>query len=244
MSRHIPPPSMQSERIAHEQYLEQNAWARPQMPIHAHGTPGISHTPDWADSSAGKHARQSALGTRNSSPFATPLPQKHMQQIEQPPSSGAATVGMNSDGIGSSEAPMPSSAVAAPPTVDRMALFHQLGGSSNQTSPLAFPKVRENGASFDPPGFRNISGMSGASTIDAPPEVVAGMEEMTPNKSFPPVLAAEQSSGPQPFPTSQIHLRLGDESKDVYASAGFRAQVGAFGTPTPLHAPPRAGNGS
>ncbi|RMZ33068.1 hypothetical protein D0859_02796 [Hortaea werneckii] len=171
----------EQERIAHEQYIEQNAWAQPQRLTHHHGTPNLTHTDNWAEQPAGgAHAAARNLGRslnapnasgRTASPFATPLPQKRSQPLDQ--SSSAGTVAMGSDG---QEAP--SSILAAPPTSERM---HTFAGS--QGSPLLVNKQRHlpqqqpsqnGGTTTEGTGgwrnFSNMSGVSGTSTIDAPPD--------------------------------------------------------------------------
>lgn len=219
--------------------------------MQVHGTPGISHTPDWAEptpvvhnSAANKpfarningQSQTQNPGQRYSSPsFATPVP----QQKNGPPSlqqqnlsSGAANFGMNSDRIvreNESDSAVPSSVIAQPPSTiaDRTAFLHhydggqdQGGSSSLQTSPITFPKPRENGigasaaaAATELPGFRNISGVSGVSTIDAPPEG----DDNTQNKTSASLLPSA--------PLSE------DESP---ATRFIRPPEGAFGTPAPL----------
>ncbi|KAI7641003.1 hypothetical protein KC318_g22020, partial [Hortaea werneckii] len=171
----------EQERLAHEQFIEQNAWAQPQRLTHHHGTPNLTHTDNWAEQPAGgAHASARNLGRslnapnasgRTASPFATPLPQNRSQPLDQ--SSSAGTVAMGSDG---QEAP--SSVLAAPPTSERM---HTFAGS--QGSPLMVNKQRhlpqqqqsQNGdTTTEGTGgwrnFSNMSGVSGTSTIDAPPD--------------------------------------------------------------------------
>ncbi|KAI6798147.1 hypothetical protein KC361_g3519 [Hortaea werneckii] len=171
----------EQERLAHEQFIEQNAWAQPQRLTHHHGTPNLTHTDNWAEQPAGgAHAAARNLGRglnapnasgRTASPFATPLPQKRSQPLDQ--SSSAGTVAMGSDG---QEAP--SSVLAAPPTSERM---HTFAGS--QGSPLLVNKQRHlppqqpsqnGGTTTEGTGgwrnFSNMSGVSGTSTIDAPPD--------------------------------------------------------------------------
>ncbi|KAI7378649.1 hypothetical protein KC328_g13778 [Hortaea werneckii] len=171
----------EQERLAHEQFIEQNAWAQPQRLTHHHGTPNLTHTDNWAEQpTGGAHAAARNLGRslnntnasgRTASPFATPLPQNRTQPLDQ--SSSAGTVAMGSDG---QEAP--SSVLAAPPTSDRM---HTFAGS--QGSPLMVNKQRHlpqqqqsqnGGTTTEGTGgwrnFSNMSGVSGTSTIDAPPD--------------------------------------------------------------------------
>ncbi|KAK3704347.1 Transcriptional regulatory protein [Vermiconidia calcicola] len=185
----------QNERLAHEQFIEQNPWARPQAPIHTHGsTPGISHTPDWAEPSAGTHHGPSTRNLirnlsgqylQNSSPLGTPIP-AHRQVLGD----------------------------AVP---ERISLLYQ-----HQRSPgMAVPKQRQNGAELT--GFRNISNLSGASTIDAPLPHDSSADARKQN------VPAQQV-----FDTSQLHA--GRQHQEVLHAAGFRPQEapGAFGTPAPL----------
>ncbi|GAB7365141.1 hypothetical protein MBLNU230_g6229t1 [Neophaeotheca triangularis] len=171
-----------NERLAHEQFIEQNAWARPQMPLHsAHGTPNLTHTPDWAEPQASaKHLMRNISGgmgrtsaRNNGSPFQTPVPNKRME-------------------MAASDGPEPpSSVLAVPPGGDR-ALHNQNNSSaqvSRQGSPLQVSKRRQPHQPTDqqPQGHslqtqqqqhqhhnsshhesRNISNISGTSTIDAP----------------------------------------------------------------------------
>lgn len=222
-----------------ENFLQQNAWARPQAPIHNHATLAINHTPDWAvEPSTGGHntAKQlirnlSGQAHRTASPYATPLTQK--RPLAEHNSSGG-TLPLSSDGP-----ELPSSLLAAPPTMSRMGLMNQ--ASSNQTSPVTFPKHRNlghNGPELT--GFRNISGfsaISGASTIDAPPEPDHPRDRQNEAaKAAMPNLTHVPSVSHTVFDTSQLHRHARDE-REVYPNAGFRPQEGAFGTPAPL--PPR-----
>lgn len=225
--------------------------------MQVHGTPGISHTPDWAEPTPSVHAHSGPSkqimrnlsgqmpGQRHSSPFATPVPQqKHVPPAYEHPSSDAANT------FGENEPPVPSSVVAQPPsTVDRSAFRHyegqdHQGGSSLQTSPITFPKPRENGAAplttttTDLPGFRNISGISGVSTIDAPETLEDAVPQEKPPLSslLPAPLTSEESTGGQQiFETSQLHRHAEGDKRDVYASSRLiRPPEGAFGTPAPL----------
>lgn len=209
----------QRERLAHEQYLEQNAWARPQAPIHNHGTPNLTHTADWA-AEPGTHSKNLMrnLGSgmhRTGSPYATPMPQRRAP-VDQ---SSSGTVGVNSDPVDP-----PSSVLAAPPTSDRMG--HAYLGRE-QASPLTVSKHRQNGGELT--GFRNISG---ASTIDAPPDSAERDREAARDALMG---ISKQASAPQSvFDTSQVARHGFDKrQQEVYASASFRPQPGAFGTPTP-----------
>ncbi|KAK3718579.1 Transcriptional regulatory protein [Vermiconidia calcicola] len=193
----------QNERLAHEQFIEQNPWARPQAPIHhAHGsTPGISHTPDWAEPSAGTHHGPSTRNLirnlsgqyLNSSPLGTPIP-AHRQ-------------------------------VLGDAALERISLLYQ-----HQQSPgMAVPKQRQNGAELT--GFRNISNLSGASTIDAP----------LPHDTSSADVIKRNVPVQQVFDTSQLHA--GRQHQEVLHAAGFRPQeaLGAFGTPAPLSSSAAAG---
>ncbi|KAK5132767.1 hypothetical protein LTR08_008652 [Meristemomyces frigidus] len=234
----IPTVSAQNERLAHEQFIEQNAWAQPQRPIHTHGTPNLTHTPDWAEPGPHSSARNVIRnisgqipvgGSANRSPFMTPMPQKQRAPVEH---SSSGTVAVGSDGV-----EMPSSVLAAPPTADRMHFVQQQGVGSGQVSPLMVNKYRQNGTELT--GYRNMSGMSGASTIDAPlgsAEKGAGGREQyqlqTGNKSLPALLS-EISAPRQMFDAGQMH-RHGEERREKYPGAGYRLREGVFGTPAPM----------
>lgn len=269
----MPNISAQNERLAHDQYIEQNAWAQPQRAVHHHGYPNLTHTDNWAEPGPHSHATaahsarnllrnlsgnntQNGPAARTGSPFTTPLPQKRTQP---PNHSSSGTVPMGSDGP-----EPPSSVLAAPPTRDRMQQqgpFHDHNTNSHSTtsggSPLVVNKHRQNGTELT--GFRNISnisGVSGASTIDAPPDSAEkdrqrdrGRERERDreregdgegNKSLPALLT-ETSAPNQAFETSQLH-RLHDDGRggggggrrEVYPANPFRAQEGAFGTPGPM----------
>lgn len=213
--------------------------------MHTHGTPGISHTPDWAEPNAGgynsaKHLIRNLSGQmhRTMSPYATPSTQKrHLpEQI-----SSAGTLPLNSDGLDP-----PSSVIAAPPTTSRIELMNH--GSNNHSSPVTYAKVRQHGqpGQAAPSGsvvneYRNFSGISaisGASTIDAPQEVDPAQDRQSEAaKSGMPTLSQISSASHSVFDTSQLHRHPRDDMRDVYPNAGFRPQEGAFGTPAPL--PPR-----
>ncbi|KAK1024878.1 Transcriptional regulatory protein [Friedmanniomyces endolithicus] len=133
----------QNEALAHQQYIEQNAWAQSQRPLHNNlGTPNLTHTPDWVDRPGGNHGSSarnlirnlsgngglnhtrdqgpghSHLPSRTGTPFATPLPQKRAGLSQLPAEqllSSSGTVGMGSDG-----AEAPSSVLAAPATGERV----------------------------------------------------------------------------------------------------------------------------
>ncbi|KAF2718176.1 hypothetical protein K431DRAFT_287910 [Polychaeton citri CBS 116435] len=216
---HAFPPPPTNERLAHEQYLEQNAWARPQGPIPAHGTPNLTHTPDWAEpTTAGtaKHVMRNLSGLpRVKSPFTTPMPPRR-QHVEH---SSAGTV------PNSEVTDPPSSVIAAPPTSNRAdGLQHY-----NQSSPLTVLKHRIShndgvGANGEREltGFRNVSNMSSisnASTVDAP----IGHVQDSENKAWEEKIKNAQpghhqsmwhSEHPpqQPFLTSALH-RLNDSNR-------------------------------
>nr|OQO21901.1 hypothetical protein B0A51_10518 [Rachicladosporium sp. CCFEE 5018] len=168
----LKPTSTFSERRAHEQYLEQNAWARPQQTVvPAYGTPNLTHTADWVDQPTGgpRHLMRnlsglgnggSAYGSKQSSPFATPIPSARQMEAER------------------GDVPdVPSSVLAAPPTDIRL---QSHGQGVFASSPLQVIKQRPNGmahdvhdASRDPsreglPAGNGSRIISGTSTIDAP----------------------------------------------------------------------------
>lgn len=209
--------------MAHEQFIERNAWAQPQGPLHTLNTPNISHTPDWADQpftgsgGAAKHLIRNLSGQtpgvqRTGSPYATPLPQKRAPMDFS--SSGTIAMG-NSDGP---DHP-PSSVVAAPPTSQRISLLNDppsTTGGGPQTSPLTVPKHRHH----DPhpaladrekglTGFRNISNLSNASTIDAPPDAPPPPPRTatTPHRDLPP----------GPHAHLYAHRELGGNGHHIYS---------------------------
>lgn len=224
-SAHNAAVSAPSERQAHDQFLEQNAWARPQQSaMPSHGTPNLTHTPDWVDQPAGaRHIMRNLTGPgqRTGSPFATPV-------------SGKRAAAFASDGD------ISSSALAAPPSNPRT-LIHGISTGS----PLQVAKQRQpNGHSGEREltGFRNISNISSTSTIDAPlsAEKLQDNDRSHSHESLMsrhlPALNSEVSAPQQPFETSQMHRHPnsaeGGHGKDVYANPGFRPAEGAFGTPT------------
>ncbi|SMQ46632.1 unnamed protein product [Zymoseptoria tritici ST99CH_1A5] len=214
----------QSERIAHEQFVEQNAWARSQGPILNHGPPGLTHTPDWASEPGAHTAKQlmrslNGTATNAHSPYATPNPQRRL-----PEHSSAGTIPANSDPVDA-----PSSVVAAPPTTDRVHYPHMYVPRDLATMPSPIPvtKQRQNGAERELTGFRNISNISGASTIDAPPDS-AEKERGTMKRSAMPGMSKDPS-GP--------HYQFGHGSmkvNDTYPASAFRPQTGQFGSHTQL----------
>ncbi|KAK0925056.1 Transcriptional regulatory protein [Friedmanniomyces endolithicus] len=137
----FPTAPTQNEALAHQQYIEQNAWAQSQRPLHNNlGTPNLTHTPDWVDrpgnhgssarnlirnlSGSGglNHTRDhgpghSHLPSRTGTPVATPLPQKRagLPQLPAEHLSSSGTVALGSDGV-----EVPSSVLAAPPTGERV----------------------------------------------------------------------------------------------------------------------------
>ena len=127
-----PPPAtlVHDERLAHERFIEQNPWARPQGSLHPPGTntPNISHTADWAEqpkealmrslSAAGIGATRSLFAT---TPDAT--------------------------GAGASPLQVPKS-----------------------RGPRPHAAVRAASADKEAAGLRNVSNISGTSTVDAAPD--------------------------------------------------------------------------
>ena len=93
------------------------------------------------------------------------------------------------------------------------------------------PKQRQNG-NGDVIGFRNISGVSGTSTIEAPLESESERKKPRPDYALA-ALSSETNSPHQAFEKTQLH-RHPDMKKDTFPNAGFRFQEGAFGTPAPL----------
>ncbi|KAM0718889.1 hypothetical protein Q7P37_005961 [Cladosporium fusiforme] len=224
---YAPPPNAQmaapSERQAHDQFLEQNAWARPQQSaIPAHGTPNLTHTPDWVDQPTGaRHIMRNLAGPgqRTGSPFATPVSGKR---------AGFANEGM--DG--------PSPALAAPPTLSRVP-----GHGISTGSPLQVGKQRQingtpaNTGERELTGFRNISNISGTSTIDAPlsAEKIQQEADRTPSNDkgmsrHLPGLDNEGHAPHQALDTSQMHRHAnpaeGGMGKDAtQTSASDRPKV-------------------
>ena len=72
----MPTVTAQNERLAHEQFIEQNAWAQPQRPIHQHGTPNLTHTPDWAE--PGPHPARNLIRNLNGQLHGTHLSLIHI----------------------------------------------------------------------------------------------------------------------------------------------------------------------
>lgn len=232
-----------TERQAHDQFLEQNAWARPQQSaMPAHGTPNLTHTPDWVDQPTGnRHIMRnlSGPGQRTGSPFATPV-------------SGKRAPGFPNDGLDVS-----SSALAGPGSNSR-APSHGISTGS----PLQVGKQRQpngngiGGGERELTGFRNISNISSTSTIDAPLSAEKAAQNTDPTgihdglmSRHLPSLTTEASAPQQSFDTSQLHRHPnaaeGGLGKDVYANPNFRPAEGAYGTPTAAlmsgRAPPPGG---
>jgi len=75
---------------------------------------------------------------------------------------------------------------------------------------------------------RDFSGLSSASTIDAPADSGHMADHAMPS------LPVEHSAVNQAFVTSALHAQNGDERRpELYNSVDFR-RAGAFGTPKPL----------
>lgn len=202
----------QSERLAHEQYLEQNAWARPQAPIQQHGTPNLTHTPDWADLPGQTRNVTRNAGNPNqhstTDSFTTPAAQR--TALLETPNSEA--VPLSSDGH------VPSSSMQPVPPSSNRSLQYR-GGSIEQASPINPPKQRH--TTSDVGNFRNFSNLSrvsGASTIDAPSESdrERDLQDYTP-------LASKTLSQHPPNMT-----------KESLGTVGSQGKEGAFGTPAPL----------
>lgn len=227
-----------SERQAHDQFLEQNAWARPQQSvISTHGTPNFTHTPDWAEPGA-RHLMRNLTGPslRTGSPFATPV-------------SGKRASGFV-DGLEGH-----SSALAAPPLSSRTPAQGISTGS-----PLQVGKHRQLNGNNTQTGERELTGfrnISSTSTIDAPLSAEKSLVEAdrAPHHDgslmarYMPGIHAEHSTPQQVFDTSQLHrhphLAEGGLNKDMYANHSFRPAEGSYGTPTASlmsgRAPPPSG---
>nr|POF26213.1 transcriptional regulatory protein dep1 [Quercus suber] len=212
----------QSERLAHEQFIEQNAWARPQGSIHNYGTPGLTHTPDWAEpQNSSKNLLRNLNGHMNPavSPYTTPLPQKRA-----PPEhfSSAGTVVVDSDG----QEP-PSSVIAAPPTTDRVQ--QPTNGDVFASSPLQVIKQRQQHPQHighELPSFRNasnMSGVTGAGIHDAPQDHELDRQE------------TQHQYAPKDIPGFDTVRRTG-EGREAYPQGMFRP-VDGFGTSMPLPGP-------
>lgn len=227
------------DRLAHEQFVEQNPWARSQGPIlnHGlHGTPNLLHTPDWQNGGEREGAANNArniirnIGSHNGSPYATPNPQRRAP-VEH---SSAGTVPANSDPV---EHP-PSS--AGPPSERPAMHFFQPRDGPTTKSPIVVAKQRQsNGGEREFTGFRNISNISGATTIDAPDSAEKDTNAAA-RRDMLPGLPREASAPLQAFDTSQTHrLPLGGNGTkrnipETYPNSPLRPQGGAFGIPTPL----------
>ncbi|KAK6421705.1 Transcriptional regulatory protein [Oleoguttula sp. CCFEE 5521] len=217
----LKPTSTFSERRAHEQFLEQNAWARPQQTVvPAYGTPNLTHTADWVDQPTGgpRHLMRnlsglgnggSAYGSKQSSPFTTPIPTPRQMDSER------------------GEVPdVPSSVLAAPPTDIRL---QSHGQGVFASSPLQVIKQRPNGTAHDlhdtsrdpsREGIGQATGsriISGTSTIDAP-------------------LSAEKAGGYGYDPQTRQN---DPERAEVEIQNGIRREdVASAGPPRPYPAPP------
>nr|POF12849.1 transcriptional regulatory protein dep1 [Quercus suber] len=213
----------QSERLAHEQFIEQNAWARPQGSIHNYGTPGLTHTPDWAEpQNSSKNLLRNLNGHVNQalSPFATPVPQKRPQPEHF---SSAGTVAVDSDGH-----ELPSSVIAAPPTTDRV--LQPANGDVFASSPLQVMKQRQQHpqhGGHELTGFRNAANMSTVSSagiIDAPHNHERDRRE------------AQHQYPSKDIPGFDAVRRVDDERREAYPPGMFRPAE-SYGTSAPLPGP-------
>jgi len=188
--------------LAEKEFLEQTPWANPHHPVHQQ-----SRTPSAF--------RPQPLGLQSSGPptgipFTTPLP--GAQRTDHPPGSNE-TVGVTSD--------PPSSAIIAPPTMDRIQLIPHDREMADGSPTGAYMKRL-------PGQKRDFSGLSSASTIDAPADPGHMGDHAMPS------LPVEHSAVNQAFVTSALHAQNGDERRpELYNSVDFR-RAGAFGTPKPL----------
>lgn len=210
----VPAPIQTSDHIAQKEFLEQTPWANPHHPVHQQSrTPSAfgSH-PVGLQSSAAVTMARLGHGQVAASPFSTPMgaPIRNADQEPNVPGSNE-TLGIPSD--------PPSSAMAAPPTSDRLPMTQM---ERNQDgSPTAYVKRV-------PGQRRDFSGLSSTSTIDAP-----GEQSMSGDVHMPP-LPVDSSAPNQAFATSAIHAQHGDDRKpEVYEHTDYR-RAGGFGTPGPL----------
>jgi hypothetical protein len=140
----------QSERLAHEQFIEANAWARPQGTIPHHGTPNLTHTPDWAEAGNASAAKRTA---------STPAAARRAPHSNEDPPQDRKLANDQS----------------APPTSERNTAYTP--GTRDPISPIAVSK-RQNSSDKDVPNFRNFSNISGTSTIEAPDSVEKDKERL------------------------------------------------------------------
>lgn len=149
----------------------------------------------------------------------TPMAQRRVP-LDQ---SSSGTVAAHSDGA------EPPSSIAAAPPIEGRTHGHP---SRDLASPLNVTKHRQNGGELT--GFRNISNISGASTIDAPESA----EKEKAGREMMPGIVKESSAPQHIFETSQLHRHINDARKqhEVFANASFRPAEGAYGTPVPLPA--------
>lgn len=127
------------------------------------------------------------------SPYATPMPQRRAP-LEH---SSAGTVPANSDSVDP-----PSSGLAAGFSNADGAMQRQT--DKDVASPLIVAKHRQNGEQLT--GFRNISNISGASTIDAP----GSAEKEQGTTAFDPGAVKEHSGIHHPFDTSQLQRQVAE----------------------------------
>ncbi|PSK42167.1 hypothetical protein B9Z65_4081 [Elsinoe australis] len=171
-----------SDNIAQKEFLEQTPWANPRHPVHAQSrTPSAFGHHGLANHSSPVYGM---LG-RQTSAFATPqIGAEGAPGSEARPPDSNETVGIPSD--------PPSSVQPAPPTADRIRLIPY--GHGGDTSPTAHVKRA------GPVGTkRDFSGLSSASTIDAPADGSVLGEGRTPGMSLDAVPPT------QVFATSSLH---------------------------------------
>ncbi|QIW96928.1 hypothetical protein AMS68_002446 [Peltaster fructicola] len=213
--RQAEPNVASAERLAHDRFIEQHAWAQaPQSNSYAAltSTPNISHTPDWAH----------ATGYRK--------PNLLRHQLESP-ADGVTPIGTPVNGR-----PAHGNVQDIPNSADQIGREQAPPGSS----PLQVPKQRMNGTESN--GWRNYSGTS---TIDAPlgegtREHEAydteqhnlirrdfAREQRDPRSSLPVEGSVQyESQSRLPMPSSMF------EKPDIFRTAGFRPLEGTFATPT------------
>lgn len=239
------PQQQQNERLAHEQFIEQNAWAQPQGPIPNHGTPNLTHTPDWAQPGATATAKHMARTV------STPaFPRREPSADQQP-------TGTNNQPPGS-DPPDRSPVERRAPGLNGGSAFYR-----EPTSPLAVTKQRvgDRDRERELTGFRNFSNISGTSTIDAPDSAekdkdrAAAISGALSNQPSQPMLASSPTQphlhhhhqaqpGASRFGAAETNGASAKAASPASATASstyshpgsFRPREGAFGTPAPLSA--------